>query len=257
MKLYHGTDAANLAAIRAHGVRPRAATRRPSNWGHTIESNPHAVYLTDTYALYFAVNGAADDSWPAILELDTEALRPDLLAPDEDALEQATRVLPTDGVPPELRPGAALEGMVTRTRWFRRHALRLANFWPVSVELLGTCAYYGPVPPAAITRVAVIDPDTAPAMTVALDPMVSISNHRFCGAFYRNATRAIFGDPATEPDHTGVDAAKLEALAQWYERNGGGVAARETRAWAQGPAWATFGEGVTVRPLPEIADIEI
>jgi len=56
MLLYHGTSEAALKDILKEGIMPRTLKgQRSGNWRHTVTSNPKAVYLTDTYAAYFAL----------------------------------------------------------------------------------------------------------------------------------------------------------------------------------------------------------
>lgn len=52
--LYHGTSSKYLPSILREGIKPRKLTRQ-SNWKTTIESRNDMVYLTNAYALYFAI----------------------------------------------------------------------------------------------------------------------------------------------------------------------------------------------------------
>ena len=203
MRLYHGTVAESLPSIVRDGVRPRGELAGTSNWSHSVESHPDTVYLTTAYACYFAYNAAAEDFealTPAIVEIETELLeRPDMLVPDEDALEQMTRFLPDGELLDELQcglsydPRADMSHVAERTRLYREMAAELGDWWVKSIEVMGTCGHRGTVPPGAITRLAVLDKD-APLTLAALDAQVGVNNYGVCGARYRNITRAIFGD---------------------------------------------------------------
>lgn len=200
MLLYHGTSASRLSSILEDGIRPPGATGCTTNWEHTIESNPHTVYLTDAYGHYFAFQSSSDADKPVILEIDTDVLDPGLdgfLVPDEDALEQGTRGLTADdpkapdGWP--LPPDDIADDMYARTRWYRERAVDLTDYWYGSLLTLGTCGFYGTIPPEAITRVAIFH-DTGTAGMVFADAQISVFNYQFCGEHHKNLLRAIFGD---------------------------------------------------------------
>ena len=140
MKIYHGTREGILDFVMKKGIRPRKG--RKGNWQHTINSNPKAVYLTVAYAIHYAqcAVGPRSDKL-LILEIDTDLLDYDNLAPDEDFLEQATR----DN--PDFRHVHAWEDMGKRTRWFRHRAhSNFATYWEMSIAGLGNCAYYKTIP---------------------------------------------------------------------------------------------------------------
>lgn len=199
MILYHGTSTKHLPGIFRHGLRGRGKDG-VTNWEHTIESNPDTVYLTDTYPTYFALN--ASDPWdtPVIIEIDTSMIDPDwgFLVPDEDALEQGTR-----GLSVEEKTAQALDGwmfppddmtdMYERTRWFRDRADQLADYWPGSLNVMGTCGFRGTIWSGAFTRLAFLT-DPGPLQIVAADAQISVMNFQFCASHHRNVTRIIFGD---------------------------------------------------------------
>lgn len=186
--LYHGTSAMVAAKAIKEGLRPRSAGGK-SNWKRTVESNPDAIYLTDAYPLYFALN--CDCDTPTVLQIDVSKLNTNFLVPDEDVLEQAGRG--HDDVK---------GGMKQRTRWYRK---RLKNYmatdaWLKSLQAMGTCGSLAPIPPEAISRVAFVDYDKAPTLCMqGMDASISLANYRFCGPQYRNLTNRIFGLP-TEHD---------------------------------------------------------
>jgi hypothetical protein len=184
MKLYHGTDGRNIKRMLRDGIHPRKITRK-NNWGHSVSSNPHAVYLTTAYAGYFAML-AAKTSLLGILEIDSSRLDKELFRPDEDFIEQAARK--TD------------EGMKERTKHFRDNIEDYSHLWKKSLEYLGTCSYAGNIPPSAITRASTFDyKKNRYIARELLDPTITIANFRFCADKYQALTSWLIGDDI-EPD---------------------------------------------------------
>lgn len=180
--LYHGTGYVALQAILKDGfIAPRG--QREGNWDPTIPSNPDAVYLTTVYSIFYA-NGASSnhDNRLVIIEVDRALLLDSKMAPDEDFLEQATR----KGADPQVSTVARVAQYRDRTR------REFQAMWPSSLEHLGTCCYFGQIPIAAISRIAII-PRTHP-IALASDPIVCLPNHAVMGAYYRNLTKRVFGD---------------------------------------------------------------
>lgn len=189
MKLYHGTAARHLASIRKHGIRPRGRKVK-GNWKHTVASNPKAVYLTNAYALYFAYNATNDDDGKdqlAILEVDTDKLNIVQLMPDEDWLEQATRTIKGNKMAP-------FGGMSMRTMWYRKRILDYWHLWTKSLDGLGTCCYYGTIPPSAITRVATLSIAEHHRLLIeeGYDPIIFLANYKILGEKYRNSIKRLF-----------------------------------------------------------------
>lgn len=192
MKLYHGTSELAWNAIKAAGaIQPRRVTKR-NNWAHNeAPSHPHAVYLTDVYACYFAVSALEelpDGEFPraAIIEVDVDKIIGGMV-PDEDALEQSSRTGPV-----------AKREMVQRTAAARGKLKGMAgtDAWRDSLAYMGTCAHMGPIPLEAITRVALVglrDTMEHRKWTFrALDPTISAANYRFCAHDYRALTATAF-----------------------------------------------------------------
>ena len=201
MKLYHGTNGAWLNNIVQRGLEPRGSLRR-SNWKETVESNPKCVYLTDSYAPYFAFNacrGKAPEC--AVIEIDTDLLDEDDLYADEDAMEQIGRG--KDGVEGDMHQ---------RTRWYRKHQFQMGladgdSIWRYSLQCLGTCAHRGRIPARAITRTAYWPHHENVWLMFVWDPTISILNQGIMGARYKALTAKLFGDPQpiefpvyTDPD---------------------------------------------------------
>lgn len=198
MKLYHGTSERAARLILRDGLRPRSqleGTPSDGNWQATVPSNPDAVYLTTAYAPFFASVAANDGEQKlAIIEVDTERMDSGLFRPDEDFLEQATRGMRMPYGPPKRA------GMKARTIWYRDHIHMYAgkdSAWNMSIEMMGTCAYYGTIPTDAITRVVLFDQNQRQAqqmLWMAMDPCIDIQNYAFCGGKYRALTRWFIGE---------------------------------------------------------------
>lgn len=184
MLLYHGTSESRARKIMAEGLKPRGKSGK-TNWKHSIESNPKAVYLTDAYPLYFAVQASnANERW-AVIEIDTDLLDESKLHPDEDVLEQAGRNY--DTLPKNW-------GMIQRTRWYRKQAIHNPN-WKVSLKAMGTCAYYGVIPPEAITKIVLMDKNKYDGgfVLTCIDASICLANYKFCGEKYRAITKWLMG----------------------------------------------------------------
>jgi hypothetical protein len=201
VKLYHGTARHNVRAMLRHGIKPRG--KRGGNWKHTVDSNPNAVYLTSTYAPYFAYNAVNRSSLLGIVEIETDQLDESLLIPDEDFLEQSTRGMKWKSrlIARELR-GLQLK---QRTEWFRTHASFWQEHWQRSLDYLGTCAYLGTIPPAAITRGVTFDWKKNTRLgTEMVQPTITRENFKFCGDGYRAMTRWLLGDKVTADEIQGT-----------------------------------------------------
>jgi len=189
MKLYHGTSERSAGIALAKGLHPRRKSKVKSVWAKAVSCRD-AVYLTNSYALYFALNAVEDNSSDraAILEIDTTLLDENLFAPDEDTMEQQGRE--RDDLPRSW-------DMLKRTRWYRDHLKDFtgAGQWKASLQLLGNCTYLGDIPASAITRVAYVCPQRAPTTCIqAMDAMITLPNYRFCGSKYRGLTKWIFNE---------------------------------------------------------------
>ncbi len=199
--LYHGTNEPGWQSILAAGAILPRNMHGASNWNHTIKSHYGAVYLTDTYAPYFAINAITTDEFSddgpivraAIIEIDATAILAGLTA-DEDALEQSTRV-----------PGKRMSKMTMNQRTIKARAMlpRLAGSgaWGESLAFMGTCAHIGPIPFAAIRRVALVpisgSIDHSSWAIQAMQPSITRANYQYCGADYRKHLADGFALPDT------------------------------------------------------------
>lgn len=185
MLLYHGTSERAARLALRQGLRTRSSLKLRGNWHHTVQSNPKAVYLTDSYAGFFAMSAIKGEGNPAVIEVDIAQLNPFDLYPDEDMLEQVGRG--HDDVPGDI---------VERTKHYRRIMTSYVDKWEVSLKHMGTVAHIGDIPPQAITRIAIIDEQKLrPFCFAHTNPSISVINYSICGAEYRWLSAVIF-----EPD---------------------------------------------------------
>lgn len=186
MKLYHGTTEKNAESIMKSGkIKPRGLRKVASNWKETVESNEKTVYLTDIYGAYFAAAVTKPPERWAIIEIESDELDKRLMVPDEDYLEQATR----DNA--ELNIGGTMK---ERTEVFRSNISKFKYLWRDSIENMGTCGYMGEVSLKVFTKVVMYKPVSNKVITyAAIDPTITIMNHRYCGNRYRALTRWFMG----------------------------------------------------------------
>jgi hypothetical protein len=192
--LYHGTSAALLPGILKTGLRPRGQSKK-GNWKKN-PSSPEGIYLTTAYAPYFGYV-ASQPAWRrkkdpriVVLEIAVDRLDEDLLAPDEDAIEQVSRKNGDSHVSIDW-------SIERRTAWYRDHlhAYTGGGQWLGSLKVLGNCCHIGKIASHAITRVVTIDPAQAlEVVTFATNPSISAANYHYCGHHYRGLTKWLFGD---------------------------------------------------------------
>lgn len=184
IKLYHGTSAAALADIAANGIKPRGKDGKRDNWKHTVGSNKSCVYLTDSYAFYFAYCAAQEGEDLALIEVDVDHV---WLQADEDALEQGLRG--HDNLPADW-------DMKRRTIYYRSRAHLYSG--SISLEALGTCGHRGIIQPSQLRRVVTVKAEQVIGLVLgAFDPVISLLNYKLLGARYRQGVRWFFGDEPT------------------------------------------------------------
>ena len=192
MFLYHGTSERTWDKIKQAGaLLPRNVTKR-DNWKHSVSSHPNCVYLTDVYSGYFAIQALEDDfnqeedARIAIIEIDSSVIVSNLL-PDEDMLEQSTRI-----------GRSSNHRMRERTTYFRSklHTFRGTNKWKESLDYMGTCAHYGEIPLSAVKRVVLVGIRTTPVHSLwawnFMDPSISHLNYKYCREKYQLLTEEAF-----------------------------------------------------------------
>jgi hypothetical protein len=189
MKLYHGTSLVAAKKGLSEGLQPRRLTKHRGNW-ENAPSSESVVYLTDSYAAYFAISAAKNGNKAAVLEIDLDLFPSRAfknLVPDEDALEQTGRG--HDGIKGDMQE---------RTRYYRRRLPKFcgSSYWQNSLRSLGTCGYYGAMPSKSIVRLASIDVKQAEKFCwSSMGPAITIANQRFVGAKYKLMTRWLFDGP--------------------------------------------------------------
>lgn len=188
LKLVHGTSAEYLEQIKAEGLVPRNLS--PSRW-ETCPSHPEWVYLTDAYALYYAMNAALPDNDCLLVEVEVDT---DNFYPDEDFLGQATGDSPhlPDNI--EARTQSLLEWSQTID-----HNLR-AELASKSLKGLGTVAHAGPIKADQIQRMIVIPQEDISRIVVReFDPVICLANYAIMGAKYQRLQLEFFERYAESP----------------------------------------------------------
>jgi hypothetical protein len=220
--LYHGTTARWLKNVLRVGLEPRGRRTARNNWKHVPHgSNPRCVYLTNSYAPYFAHNACRPNDAAAIVEIAVDRLDPDALYPDEDFLEQVSRG-GLDGLPAD-------RSMSWRTLHYRSRQFEfdrftptgnaeLPSWWLASLSELGTCAHRGTIPVSAITRVVTYPFARNHHLQFVWDPTISLLNQRICGDRYRELTRRLFSGEFTRALPSGDPAAGCATAAEVLAR---------------------------------------
>jgi hypothetical protein len=202
--LYHGTAASKLERIKAQGILPRSISRATDNWKHTVTSNRSAVYLTSAYPWHFAACASKNDNRGLILEIKGDLLNPRYLCPDENFMEQASRNVG----PSEEQPYLAEVGwsMKKRVRHYRNICRYNPHLTEMSLEGMGTCAYYGKIPWPAVTRYVVIEwSKLHPGMYImAIDSTVAAINFKILRQRHEAYVRWFFGDPVEPSELIGL-----------------------------------------------------
>lgn len=207
MKIYHGTTASVAEMAIENGLLTREASGVESLWEHTVPSAADRVYLSTAYAGYFANNAAQgqDDRW-GIVEIDTDLLDEDKLRPDEDFLEQISRLVdaPRGPIFSDLNDSNAINDPVLRmnkrTSYYRDNIHMFSHLWEESVDMLGNCSYQGNIPPEAISRVSIFNPRENKMVYWLVDPTISLMNFRIMGNKYKAITRWLSGYPVSVED---------------------------------------------------------
>jgi hypothetical protein len=179
VKVYHGTNERTARRTLKHGIRPRGESRKRGNWAHTVQSNPDMVYLTNSYASYFAIS-ATTSGRPAVIEIELDNLDKERLFPDEDFIEQALRAkkLGTSSDPH------------ARTKYVIEHIDNYQANWKLSLEKLGNVCYRGTIPASAITKIVAFDVKQNPHIALdMMNPTITLANYQYCGEKYRQLTQ--------------------------------------------------------------------
>ena len=198
-KLYHGCAKVTAEQVLQQGLLPRKVTKNKGNWKHTVNSNTSMVYLTTAYAPYFAFCALTNLSDPAaIIEIDLDSLDSNNLFPDEDFVEQVNRTASAEVLRAYKLTPLINKTMKQRTQWIRTNIHRWKHAWQQSMNSMGNLCHKGPIPVTSITKVVSFAlNDNAQAAQMALDPMISLANFKFCGKHYEALTRHFMGEHVT------------------------------------------------------------
>ena len=172
--LYHGTTTKNLDDILTNGLKPRHD--KESNW-QEFPSRKDMIYLTDSYAPHFALcayDVAKGKFDPVVIEVNVKL---DRLYPDEDYLEQKTRI------DPAWKDSVEKTTIQERTKFFRDELLNYKNFAEDSIKFLGNACYKGVIKPNNIKRYTVLD---AELIINYSDPTITLENKYYCGDSYKD-----------------------------------------------------------------------
>lgn len=188
MILYHGTSERHVERILKEGLRSRKFTKMQSNFTRH-PSHTEMVYLSNCYAPYFAAHASKDGRW-AVIEVDIDV---ENLLPDEDFLAQASRGT-------HRIQTLSLE---ERTAEFKEDLHAYADQALESLKHLGTVAHDAFVRKSEIKRIALFDHSKNMYMAImALDPSISLINHKILGNHYETLTRWFFEPVQPEELHS-------------------------------------------------------
>jgi hypothetical protein len=199
MKLYHGTALRHMPDILRYGLRPRPV-QSTGVWKN-LPSKVGMVYLTDSYALFFAMNAATAEvpdlegldnaDKMVVIEVDADRLHEGDFYPDEDWVGQQIALNPKNK---EIGERAKVEAGVL---WESIDLRRYQHHWKDSLRQLGTCAYALSVPKAAITRYAII-PLKSPLSFIQIKIGLNLLEHQIHQGTHNQWMEYIFGGPAPE-----------------------------------------------------------
>jgi hypothetical protein len=181
MFLYHGTFLKNLKPVLQNGILPRGT--RNGNYKGLYQSQSDKVYLSDAYALSFAMLTPAKALSNKFLmfEVDMDRLDREKFYPDEDYLAQRY----TAGKGEPLAKSHALVS---------KHKEVLKQHWEESLAELGNVAYQGVVPVSAITRYVVFRWKDHPEIAhLACRGKVYLDDYELHAATYRSIYAWLFG----------------------------------------------------------------
>ena len=184
--LYHGTNTANLKKILKDGLCPRG--NNEGNWTHTISSRNDMVYLTNSYAVHFAMCSMSEDDMhgmvvdPVVLEIEVDTKN---LYPDEDFMEQATR---TNSMWQGYFDDIGCEDMTARTKHFRDNISEYKEYYNDSLKHLGNACYLGEIKPESIKRYSVLNTDVVWDYS---DPTITLMNYKILGSRYRKLSKKL------------------------------------------------------------------
>tara|TARA_R100001463_G_scaffold40271_1_gene85602 strand:+ start:260 stop:934 length:675 start_codon:yes stop_codon:yes gene_type:complete len=176
MYLYHGTSTKKLDKILEKGIEPRG--RRKSVWAE-FPSHPDRVYLTNAYAIWFAMR--AVDNYGGDCVVFKVDVSEEWLMADEDALAQANW---TDDDLKWLNNQSLQE----KTLFWKEKIPEYPWLYQTSLEFLGNCTHNGVVMPHEIEKYVVFE--YTAEFFFAFDPNITLMNYRILGERYRKSLEA-------------------------------------------------------------------
>lgn len=186
MKLYHGTSTKHLDKMLTEGIKPTGVTGVKSLW--EVESAKDRVYLTSTYALYFAIHAAMKDECDAVvIEVDVDENQ---LIPDEDFLAQ-------------VKYKDSEHDLITLTELIRDDIPNYSKFDTIqlaeaSLNNLGTVSISEVKPEQIIRHVIVPNHHLADIVMSHCDPTISVMHHKLMSTVYKENMLALFAQYPTE-----------------------------------------------------------
>lgn len=186
MILYHGTSTKHLDKMLTEGIKPTGVTGVKSLW--EVESAKDRVYLTSTYALYFAIHAAMKDDCDAVvIEVDVDENQ---LIPDEDFLAQ-------------VKYKDSEHDLITLTELIRDDIPNYSEFDNIqlaeaSLNNLGTASIKEVKPEQIIRHVIVPNHHLADIVMSHCDPTISVMHHKVMSTLYQENMLALFDQYPTE-----------------------------------------------------------
>lgn len=212
-QLYHGTSTAHWKKIQREGLRPRARGSS-GNWP-SAPSGHGMVYLSDVYALKYAIDSANVSGQGLVLKINPFFV--DLLHcwPDEDWY---IHYLKQNGYE---RNGSVLTKK-TELQYAREHLRLQTNhselaLW--SLSEMGVLAFKGSIPPEAI-QAAVKIKEPAKIVLSGYDPSPSPVGYNVLAKRYKAWMGWLFGEEPKVEDYFGdaVTFTDRDAVEIIYER---------------------------------------
>lgn len=175
MLLYHGTSAKHLDEIIEDGLKPTSLSVSTSHW--ECESNPNLVYLSDTYALYYALVAGMEHKEDAVVfKLDSPVCT---MYPDEDYMAQQYPFS---------------HDLIGDTKSYRDTMFSLEKEKRIELSLeslnrLGTVStpYVKPEQLLSYTRIpyeSIMD-----IVMMECDPIITLMNHRYLSKSYQEGLK--------------------------------------------------------------------
>jgi len=163
IELYHGTNPTNLKSILKSGFKDRVASGK-SNWADDIKSKEGFVYLTNSYAFFYA-SACSRGKFGAVIKVEVDTKD---LYPDEDFIAQS------------LHYGREDMKDIDIEKYKHSADLSLEYFGNVCIK------------PEKIKKIVGHRKFSIAEASFYSDPIVSIMNYRILGEYYRKLVKEWF-----------------------------------------------------------------